>query len=164
MMQPGIISGIYRTKHPFLTHTERNLGTQITEFVLQDVIPSWTSLTMTDANASRGARHHSVCTETVFRHPSGFWGLTRCAPNFPLTFLWGRNRDTRTTGGGFWLSPRDNTEQLWAFIVGVFPSFFFGSQVMALFVEKQHCDFHYERRGTPFLSQSFLCTIHCTEL
>lgn len=115
---------MYGTRHHFLTHTERKLGTQITEFVLQDVTPPWTSLTMTDTNASWGARHHSVPTETVFRHLSGVWGLTTHVPNFPLTLVWGRNRVIGITGGGFWLSPRDTTKQLWAFIVGAFSSFF----------------------------------------
>lgn len=103
----------------------RNPNHRITEFVLQDVIPSWTSLSITDTNASRGARHHSAPTETVFGHLSRFWGLTRCVPSFPLTLVWGRNRDIGITGGGFWLSPRGITEQPWAFIVRNFSSFFF---------------------------------------
>lgn len=110
------------------------------------------SLTMTDANASWGARHHSVPTETVFGHLSGFWGLTRCVPNYPLTLVWGRNKDVGITSGGFWLSPRDTTKNHELLLLGF--SFLFFSQAMVLFVEKQHCDSHYKTSGTCFLSPS----------
>lgn len=103
-----------------------NPNHRITEFVLQDVIPSWTSLPITDTNASRDARHHSAPTETVFGHLSRFWGLTRCVPSFPLTLVWGRNRDVGITGGGFsgW-APETSQNNHELLLLGIFLPFFF---------------------------------------